>query len=262
MKKKLKGICYPREKVRKLLLMTKLSLILMMFCLQIQANGFSQHTRLSIKLDNVSVKQLFLEIEKMADVAFVYNSSDVENLGQVNVNFTNEEISKILDFCLKDKGVNYSFVNNHIVIRKSAPQAAQQQRVIRGKVMDKTTGEPLPGATIKIKGTTVGTATDIDGKFELTTVTDVPALEVSFIGYHPIEVAVGKREYVEVLMESSAAQMAEVVVTGIFTRKADSYTGAVTTIKGEELQRVGNQNVLQSLKNLDPSFQEIGRAHV
>lgn len=255
MKKKLKGICYPREKVRKLLLMTKFSLILMMFCLQIQAKGFSQHTRLSIKLDNVSVKQLFLEIEKMTDVAFVYNSSDVENLGQVNVNFTNEEISKILDFCLKDKGVYYSFVNNHIVIRKSVLQAAQQQQVLKGKVMDKTTGEPLPGATIKIKGTTIGTATDIDGKFELMTATGVPAIEVSFVGYNPIEVTVGKRVYVEVLMESSAAQMAEVVVTGIFTRKADSYTGAVTTIKAEELQRVGNQNILQSLKNIDPSFQ-------
>lgn len=256
MKKKLKGICYPREKVRKLLLMAKLSVILTFFCLQIQANGFSQHTRLSIKLDNVSVKQLFLEIEKMTDVAFVYNSSDVDHLGPVDVNFTNEEIEKILDFCLKDKGVSYSFVNNHIVIKKAAPQTIQQQqRVIRGKVMDKSTGEPLPGATIKIKGTTIGTATDIDGKFELITATDVPALEVTFVGYKPIETIVGKREYVEVLMESSAAQMAEVVVTGVFTRKADSYTGAVTTIKKEELQRVGNQNILQSLKNIDPSFQ-------
>lgn len=67
MKKKLKGICYSREKVRKLCLMTKLSLILTFFCLQIQANGFSQRTRLSIKMDNISVKQLFVEIEKRTD---------------------------------------------------------------------------------------------------------------------------------------------------------------------------------------------------
>ncbi|MFR4037651.1 MAG: TonB-dependent receptor plug domain-containing protein [Butyricimonas faecalis] len=58
-----------------------------------------------------------------------------------------------------------------------------------------------------------------------------------------------------VTLNSDITEMAEVVVTGIFTRKADSYTGAVTTIKKEELQRVGNQNVLQSLKNIDPSFQ-------
>lgn len=256
MKKKLKGICYPREKVRKTLLMTKLSLILMFFCLQIQANGFSQHTRVSIKLDNVSVKQLFIEIEKLTDLAFVYNANDLDQLGVVNVNFTNEEIDKILDYCLSGKGVNYSFVNNHIVIRKSETAAPQQkQRVITGKVIDKNTGEPLPGATIKITGTSIGTAADIDGNFQLNIATEIPALEVSFIGYKVTEVPVGKREHVEVLLEPEIAQMAEVVVTGIFTRKAESYTGAARTMKAEELAKVGNTNVLQALKNLDPSFQ-------
>ncbi|MEG1738263.1 MAG: secretin and TonB N-terminal domain-containing protein, partial [Odoribacter sp.] len=126
MKKKLKGICYPREKVRKLLLMTNFSFILMFFCLQIQASAYSQNTRLSLKLDNVSVKQLFVEIEKMTDIAFVYNANDVDHLGNVNVNFTNEEISKILDYCLKGKGIGYSFVNNHVVIKKEEVAAPQQ----------------------------------------------------------------------------------------------------------------------------------------
>lgn len=256
MKKKLKGICYPREKVRKLLLMAKLSVILTFFCLQIQANGFSQHTRLSIKLDNVSVKQLFLEIEKMTDVAFVYNSSDVDHLGNVDVNFTNEEIEKILDYCLKDKGVSYSFVNNHIVIKRSLsalPQA--KQKILTGKVLDKVTGEVLPGATIKIKGTNIGTASDIDGKFQLNVATEVPALEVSFIGYKTIDVPVGNRDNFIITLEPAASEMQEVVVTGIFTRKAESYTGAARTMKAEDLAKVGNANVLQALKNLDPSFQ-------
>lgn len=256
MKKKLKGICYPREKVRKLLLMTKLSVVLMFFCLQIQANGFSQHTRVSIKLDNVSVKQLFVEIEKITDLAFVYNANDVEHLGTMNVDFTNEEIDKILDFCLTGKGVGYSFVNNHVVIKRSAPLAPQQkQRVISGKVIDKNTGESLPGATVKIKGTSIGSATDIDGKFQLTVASEIPALEVSFIGYKSMEVPVGKRDFIEILLEPMVSEMQELVVTGVFMRKADSYTGAVTTIKAEELKRVGNQNILQSLKNIDPSFQ-------
>lgn len=239
--------------------MSKLSLILMFFCLQIQANGFSQHTRVSIRMDNVSVKQLFIEIERMTDLAFVYNTNDVDQLGAINVNFTNEEISKILDYCLKDKGVDYNFVNNHVVIKKSEPLAPQQQqkRVITGKVMDRTSGEPLPGATIRIKGTTIGTAADIDGKFELITATEVPALEISFIGYNTVEIPVGKKEHVEVLMDQAATEMAAVVVTGIFTRKAESYTGSARTVKADDLAKVGNTNVLQALKNLDPSFQVI-----
>lgn len=258
MKKKLKGICYPREKVRKLFLMTKLSLILMMFCLQIQANGFSQHTRLSIKLDNVSVKQLFVEIEKLTDLAFVYNTNDVDQLGTINVNFTNEEIDKILDYCLKGKGVEYNFVNNHIVIKKAVAAVPQvKQRILTGKVIDKTTGEPLPGATIKIKGTSIGTAADIDGKFQLNVASEVPALEISFIGYQPQEIVVGQRDDFVIVLEPAAAEMQEVVVTGIFTRKAESYTGAARTMKAEDLAKVGNANVLQALKNIDPSFQVI-----
>lgn len=258
MKKKLKGICYPREKVRKLFLMTKLSLILMMFCLQIQANGFSQHTRLSIKMDNVSVKQLFVEIEKLTDLAFVYNTNDVDQLENINVNFTNEEIDKILDYCLKGKGVEYNIVNNHIVIKKVAPAVPQvKQRILTGKVIDKTNGEPLPGATIKIKGTNIGTATDIDGKFQLNVASEVPALEISFIGYKTQEISVGQRDDFIIVLEPAAAEMQEVVVTGIFTRKAESYTGAARTMKAEDLAKVGNANVLQALKNIDPSFQVI-----
>lgn len=257
MKKKCKGRDYPRKKGESLWLVARLSFILMFFCLQIQANGFSQQTRVSLKLGHVSVKQLFIEIEKATDLAFVYNSTDVEKIGTVEVDFTNEEVSKILDYCLNGTGFTYSFVNNHIVIKKAEKLIQQQpeERIITGKVMDKKTGAPLPGATIKIKGTTIGTASDIDGKFELTIAGNVAALEVSFIGYENMEVAVGKKEYVEVLMVASNAEMEEVVVTGIFTRKADSYTGAVTTIKKEDLQKVGNQNILQSLKNIDPSFQ-------
>ena len=258
MKKKLKGICYSREKVRKLCLMTKLSLILTFFCLQIQANGFSQRTRLSIKMDNISVKQLFVEIEKRTDLAFVYNTRDVEQLGTLDVDFTNEEIGNILDYCLKGKGINYSIVNNHVVIRKGEQSAPQQKsRVITGKVLDKNTKEPLPGATVKIKGTTIGTAADIDGSFKLTVLEDNRELEITFIGYASQFVTLRADNSVTIYLEPQTSEMEEVVVTGMFTRKADSYTGAVTTIKKEELQRVGNQNILQSLKNIDPSFQVI-----
>ena len=149
MKKSLKGRSYPREKAKKVLRMMKISVVLMLFCLQIQANVYSQHTRLSLKLENASIKQLFTEIEKKSDVAFVYNAGDVDHLGTVNVNFTNEEIGKILDFCLKGKGVEYSFVDNHIVIHKKTVQVPQQAvRVVSGKILDKNTGEPVYHAIV------------------------------------------------------------------------------------------------------------------
>ena len=120
MERKLKG---------RFCLAAKISLILMLFCLQIQANGFSQQTRVSLKLGIVSVKQLFVEIEKLTDLAFVYNSDDVEKMGNVEVNFTNEEVSKILDYCLKETGFTYNFVNNHIVVKKAEKSTQQPMEI-------------------------------------------------------------------------------------------------------------------------------------
>lgn len=259
MEKKRKGSGFPREKVRKLFLMTKFSFVLLCFCLQIQANGFSQHTRLSIKLNDVSVRQLFLEIEKMTDLAFVYNTQDVEHLGTVNVDFTNEKIDKILEHCLKGKGVSFSFVDNHVIIRKDDQDLLQQSdnRTVRvtGVVRD-ASNAPLPGVTVIIKGTSVGTATDMNGRYTMT----LPGngenivLVYSFVGMEEKEVAYKGQPEIDVVLVAAVKEMDEVVVTGIFTRKAESYSGSAVTIRGEELKRVGNQNLFQSLKNLDPSL--------
>ena len=102
----------------------------------------------------------------------------------------------------------------------------------------------------------ISVMTDIDGKYRFTVpLTKDMILVFSFVGMETKEVVYKGESTLNVTLNSDITEMAEVVVTGIFTRKADSYTGAVTTIKKEELQRVGNQNVLQSLKNIDPSFQ-------
>ena len=234
----------PREKVRVGWLPAKLSFLLLFFCLQIQANVYSQQTRVSIKLDNVSVQQLFVEIERITDLAFVYNTKDVESLGVMDVDFENEEVETILDACLKDKGLVYSIVNNHIVVRKADPQVqaqAQQveERLLTGKVLDKETGDPLPGATVMIKGTTIGSATDIDGKFSFSVATKVTSLVVSFIGYKTQEVPVGQRDDFIIALEPDAAEMEEVVVTGVFVRKQESYTGSARTMNKNDVNADG-----------------------
>ena len=237
-------------------LVARISLILMLFCLQIQANGFSQQTRVSLKLGNVSVRQLFIEIEKVTDLAFVYNSADVEKIGNVVVDFTNEEISKILDYCLNGTGFTYSFVNNHIVIKKAEKLIQQQpeERIITGKVMDKKTGAPLPGATIKIKGTMIGTVSDADGKFKFSVPGNIEILEVSFIGYEDVVVVVGKKEYIEVSMVTVNTKMDEVVVTGYLNVRKESFTGNAVTVNKNELLKVNNKNVISALQAFDPSF--------
>lgn len=106
-----------------------------------------------------------------------------------------------------------------------------------------------------IKGTTLGTATDAEGKYQL----DVPVsgnvtLAFSFVGMKPQEVTVGNAAVVDVKLESDSETLDDVVVTGYFNKSKDSFTGAVTQVKREELRKFGNVNLIEALKMVDPAF--------
>lgn len=142
-------------------------------------------------------------------------------------------------------------------VENSLEQGSQQQkeRLLRGTVTDKS-GQALPGVAVQVKGTDQGAITDADGGYYIM-VKDVenPVLVFSFMGMQTQEIAFEKGKHViNVTMQESQQEMEEVVVTGIFTRKTESFTGSATTFGEKELKRIGNSNVLQSLKTLDPSF--------
>jgi TonB-dependent SusC/RagA subfamily outer membrane receptor len=138
---------------------------------------------------------------------------------------------------------------------------AQGNRTISGIVQDEN-GDPLPGASVvakKLKPTDSmqAVATDVHGHFSLTFPKDIKELVVTYVGYKTKTVALTSKNIYQIQMESESQAIDEVVVTGAFTRKANSFTGAVSTVKGDDLLRMGNQNALQSLKNIDPSFMQI-----
>ena len=136
----------------------------------------------------------------------------------------------------------------------------QKELLLRGSVKDKD-GFPLPGVAVQVKGTTQGTTTDADGEYYIM-VKGVknPILVFSFLGMETQEVAFEKGKHViNVTMQESQQEMSEIVVTGIFNRRAESFTGSATTFGEKELKRIGNNNVLQSLKTLDPSFNLMSR---
>ena len=100
----------------------------------------------------------------------------------------------------------------------------------------------------------MGTATDVDGKYTLTLPEGNYTLVFSMLGMKVREELVGDRTEINVVMQEEAAEMDEVVVTGIFKKAKESYTGAVSSIDGEELQMFRGQNLLQTLKNIDVSI--------
>lgn len=212
--------------------------------------------RVTLNMKNASLSEVFSEIKRQTNLSFMFSNDDLKDVKRKDVQMKNVTVDEAMKKCLEGTGLEYELTNNVVVIHQSAAKMEKAQQVtLSGTVRDKD-GQTLPGVSVVIKGTSLGGATDIDGKYRFT----VPLakdmiLIFSFVGMETKEVVYKGESTLDVTLDSDITEMAEVVVTGIFTRKADSYTGAVTTIKKEELQRVGNQNVLQSLKNIDPSFQ-------
>ena len=132
---------------------------------------------------------------------------------------------------------------------------AQQQTIkIIGTVYDADTKETLPGADIFIASGKVRTVSDINGNFTLNLPAGVESITVAYAGYKEQTVDVTGKTKVSVYMEIEALQIEKLVVTGAFTRQQNTYTGAITAVKSEDLVKTGTINVIQALSAIDPSF--------
>ena len=177
-------------------------------------------------------------------------------MGTFDVVADQKRVEDVLYDVLKDTPLRYFFENDiiYIVRRGEDEKPVVEEHKIVGTVKDKT-GLPVPGVTVLVKGTTLGVATDVDGKFELTFTQDSATLVFSFVGMKTQEVKYTGQESIDVVMEEDVTEMEEVVVNGIFERRKETYTGATTVVTRDELvKRGGNQNLIQSLKNLDPAL--------
>lgn len=138
---------------------------------------------------------------------------------------------------------------------------AQGTRNIEGIVKDET-GEPLPGATVAQKREVKSESQhvvicDVNGHFSLPLPDNTIAIEISYIGYETLTVNLTQSSSYEIVLTPNSKSLGEIVVTGMFERNQNTFTGAVSTVTKEELLRTGNQNVIQSLKNIDPSFSQL-----
>lgn len=141
---------------------------------------------------------------------------------------SNATLDAVLKQCLDGTGLEYELTDNQVVvIRKATVKPEKVEKVTLSGVVKDEKGETLPGVTVMIKGTTLGGTTDIDGKYSLTVpFSDNMTLVFSFVGMETQEVVYKGQSKIDVTLVPSMNEMSEVVVTGIFTRRAESYHGA------------------------------------
>ena len=214
-----------------------LFLLFLIFTTQISLNAYSQERKITFSLKNASLKEIISEIRKNSDYDFVYRDVNLESFARQDVAFKDATVGQILTDCLKGTNLGYEINGKTIIIRKKAVKEEGKSRVITGKVTDEQ-GNVLPGVTVMIKGTSLGAATNPDGEYRL----EIPSggaqvLVFSFVGMKSQEIILGSQSQINVKLKEDAEELEDVVVTGYFNKSKESFTGAVTSVKREELRK-------------------------
>ncbi|WP_236263892.1 TonB-dependent receptor [Dysgonomonas sp. Marseille-P4677] len=230
------------------------TLLLFVGILSIYAeNTFSQNARVTINKKNTQLEKVLNEIEKQTDYLFIYNDK-VETNQRVSVNANTKPVSQVLNDLFKDTNVSYSMEGSHIILsnknesyntNSSSPQ--QEGKTIKGKVTD-TNGEPLIGVSVTVKGTTVGTVTDIDGAYTLKVSDSNATLVFSFIGFQAQEIALNGQSNINISLAEDVTLLDEIVVVGYGTMRKSDVTGSISTAKGDDMVKSQNFSAVENLR--------------
>lgn len=221
--------------LRKILLIMRLKIFILFCCIgTANANTFSQE-RIDVIFNNESITSVFDYLKKNTDYEFVYRKDILSETKPVSIDMKNVTVEEIMDAVLLKNGFTYEMVAHVVVIKKDAQQQQKPQTmIVSGRVTD-AKGETLPGVNVVIKGTTTGVVTDIDGHFQLSVPkTEKLILVFSFVGMKPKEMQVTDGKPLSVVLESTAQEMEEVVVTGYQKIDRKLFTGSATYVSAEK----------------------------
>ena len=220
----------------KLLITMKLITGLFMLNLfTLSGTGFSQTEKVTLKLENASLKELVNSVERQTEYKFLYRNDEVEGL-LVNLDIENTPLDQVLNSCLEDTDLDYKILANNLIV--IALNKILQQQSVTGKITDAATGEAMAGVNITVKGTTIGTMSGTNGTYNLTVTDRNATLVFSFIGYTTQEIPLSGRTTLNVALESEVTGLEEVVVVGYGTQKRINLTGSVASIDSRKLEKV------------------------
>ena len=254
MKKNQESIFFDRRKWRKILFVMKLKLILILISsFQLTAAVHSQNSKLTLKMENVSLEQVIWEIQKQTDFVFMYGMQDIAKVSNLTIDVSDKTVKEILDQCLHDTGLVYEISGNAVIIRRTDDDK-KEILVIKGVVKD-SRGGALPGVTVVLKGTTTGVATGISGDFMITIPKrDSVTLLFSFVGMKTKEVKWRGQTELTVVLEEDMNEMEEVVITGYQVIDRRKSTSAVSSVKMEDIMIPGVSTLDKMLEGQIPDL--------
>ena len=235
-----------QKKQKKVCRIMKISFIISFVCLfQLSATVYSQNGLFTIETNNTTMRKLFQEIEQQSTFRFFYNDILIDIDQYVSIDVSDKTIDELLDIVLENSGITYRILDNRLIV--VSPVALLQQIIITGIVTD-TYGDPLPGVSVKIKGTSIGMATDAKGIYSLQVPDGDATLVFSYVGFVTQEILVGEKQNINVTLLEDTRLLEEVVVVGYGTQRKVNLTGAVSVVSGEDITSKATTDVLSAIQ--------------
>ena len=242
------------------------AIVLLAACLQMAARTNGQTVSLSVK--NAPLKQVFKEIQKQTGLNILVEEQLLEKAGKVTIKVQDMPVNEVLAICLRNEKLNYIIDGGAIIVR---PKPADLVPVnpgpplppieIKGVVTDEN-GKPLPDASVKVKGSDNGTATDANGNFSLQVPDANSVLVISYIGFEAFEGRISQSRVLKIVLKRTEGNIDEVVLVGYSNKKRSELTSAVTVVSAEKLKDVTANNIGTMLQGKVAGLQVVNSSGV
>ena len=251
------GELFCRSLKKTLKIMRNALILLFIGVLQAHAiDTYSQKTRLSLNVSDAELSKVLDKIEVESEFFFLYNEKLLDTDRKVSITANDQLINVILDNLFAGTDVKYAIIDRKIILAPDyLTEVPQSQQVkVSGTITDASTGEPMPGVNVVIKGTNVGAITDAIGKYSLNVTDQNAVLVFSFIGYSTKEVPFAGKSVIDTILESEITGLDEVLVIGYGTMRKGDLTGAVNRADMEIFKESPNVNIVESLHGSIPGL--------
>ena len=239
-----------RRVLYKFFLYMKLSLLLLICSLQVYSSGYSQG-KISLHLTNVEIKKALTAIQKVSEYRFIYNDEILPQAARINLSVKDAAISDVLDLVFRATPLHYQILDNNLIVVSADGKKDVNLFTVHGTVsLRNKDGSLTPGAGVAVReaGTTNGTSTNEKGEFSLDIKDGSATLQLSYVGYKSIELAVADKTSLTIILEPEVRQLQDVVVTALgITRQKKSLTYSTQTLKGGELSDTREVNLTSGM---------------
>lgn len=225
-------------------------LLLLIACMELHATGFGQ-VKINLQLREISIKNLLDEVEKQTPYRFVYHTGTLPEDKKVSIHVINAGLDEVLSKAFNGLPLTYTVKEDNLVVIFST---MRPDKLIKGRVTG-TDNAPLAGVSVKISGTTIGTVTDANGMYSLNAPDENSTVEFSLVGYQEKKFVIGKQSFINVVLETTARNLGEVVVTGYTGYNRSKSASAVTTVSADKINEVPIASFEQALQGRVPGLQ-------